>query len=650
MRATIAWGLLALYGSGMGAAGAEEEEKAAEAGKKANRLLEEKSPYLLQHAYNPVDWYPWGEEAFAKARQEEKPILLSVGYSTCHWCHVMERESFENEEIAKFLNEHFVSIKLDREERPDVDRVYMTAYQAMSGEGGGWPLNMMLTPDLKPFFGGTYFPPESKRGRPGFLEVLQQIRKVWSEQREEVLKTANTSHEQMQKYFEERPAAEGGAAELSAQLVADAVKEVAAAGDERNGGWGSGPKFPQPSNLRLLMRAGGEKERAFALKTCRKMMHGGIYDQIGGGFHRYAVDGIWLVPHFEKMLYDQAQLVDVYLDAWQISGDEGFKRVATETLDWVLRDMRHKDGGFFSAADAQSEGKEGKYWAWTEAELEKLLEAEELKAVKRHYGVTPTGNFIDHSDPDPLPDQNVLYVTGPTDDWTEAERKALESAVAKMRAARAKRVPPAVDDKVLASWNGLMIAAMARAGRTLGEDRYLEAAEKAHAFVVAKLWDGKQKVLYHRWREGERDDSQQAESYLYFLRGTRLLYETTLEADYLALAVDLAEGARKRLYDRERGGFFDGEKRKDLVLRLKDDFDSAMPTPSSVGAMEFAVLAEITGRKEFGEVSEKTLAGVGPALKESPFSVAEALRAVDFLVAKPSRLVITGGDRRREFL
>jgi uncharacterized protein YyaL (SSP411 family) len=629
---------------GGGALGAEEGKE----GKKANRLLDEKSPYLLQHAYNPVDWYPWGEEAFERARKEQKPILLSVGYSTCHWCHVMERESFEDEEIAKFLNAHFIPVKLDREERPDVDRVYMTTYQAMSGQGGGWPLNMFLTADLKPIFGGTYFPPRARGGRPGFLEILQHLEKLWREDGDKVRGTASESYDRLQEFLkeQEKKGAEEGA--LTGEILNTTVADLLENGDQTKGGWGGpmGPKFPQPSHLRFLMRCGDQKAKEFAFMTCRKMMHGGIYDQLMGGFHRYSVDAEWLVPHFEKMLYDQAQLIDVYLDAWLLSGDDEFRRVAEEIAEYVLRDLTHEEGGFWSAQDAGSEGKEGKCFCWTEAQLKSLLSEEEFAVVKARFGVTPKGNFVDHSDPDPLLDQNILSVVDPGKKLGEAEGALLASGRKKLRAERLKRVPPATDDKVLASWNGLMIAALARAGRVLDESRYLAAAKKAHGFVVAKLWDEKADVLYHRWREGERDTSQQAESYLYFLRGSRVLYEMTLEKEYLELAIRLAESARKKFHDEEHGGFYDGEVRKDLVMRLKDDFDSALPTPGSVGAVEFLVLGEMLGRDDFREVGRKTLKGAAATFRASTSSLPERLRALDFDLSKPSRLVLTEGKGR----
>ncbi|MFM1558620.1 MAG: thioredoxin domain-containing protein [Roseibacillus sp.] len=637
--AALCWGPL-----WMGGQAAEEAPRAG----LLNRLAQSKSPYLLQHADNPVDWYPWGEEAFAKARKENKPILLSVGYSTCHWCHVMERESFENEEVAAFLNEHFVSIKLDREERPDVDRVYMTSFQAMFGEGGGWPLNMFLTPDLKPFYGGTYFPPEDRGGRPGFLTALTQLNTIWRKNPDEVLKSANDIHKRLSEVIRESQKLTEGA-KLSKELLVGVPEKFLEGADKANGGWGRAQKFPQPSHLRFLMRSGG-KGREFALMTCRKMMEGGIHDHIGGGFHRYTVDPVWLVPHFEKMLYDQAQLLDVYVEAWLHTKNPEFRQAAVGIAEYVLDQLRHKEGGFFSAQDAQSEDKEGKYWCWTEKELKAVLSEGQFKVAKRWFGFTGPGNFIDHSDPEHLKDQNVLFLADPRGEWSAAEKKELAGAIAKMREVRRKRVPPATDDKILASWNGLMIAALARAGRFLDEPRYLAAAKKALSFVQAKLWDAPSKTLHHRWRDNNVVKSQQAESYLYLIRGSRVLYEATLDKSCLTFAIDLANKARTLFYDEVNGSFFDGETRDDLVIRIKDDFDSATPTPSSVGRLEFAILAEMTGKEEFREVAEKSLRSAVPVLEKNPTALAETLRAVEFFVSKPARLVIVGGTTAEEFL
>ncbi len=609
---------------------------------KPNRLAKEKSPYLLQHAFNPVDWYPWGKEAFEKAKKENKLILLSVGYSTCHWCHVMERESFENKEVAAFLNEHFVSIKLDREERPDVDQVYMTAFQAMSQQNGGWPLNMFLTPELKPLTGGTYFPPEDRNGQPGFPTVLKQIQGVWSENREQVMAQSTEMHKRMEEYFGGLHEEEANSGELSRGLVDQGVQRALAQVDPAWGGLGMEMKFPQVSVFRLLLQSEDKKAREAILTTCRKMMNGGIHDQVMGGFHRYAVDREWLVPHFEKMLYDQAQLLELYLDAWKLSGDDSFRKVAAGIADYVLRDLTHPDGGFYCAQDAQSEGKEGKCFCWTVSELGEVLTADEMKVVREILGVTDGGNFIDHSDPDPLKNQNILHFQKPRESLSTEEEKAVGGILKKLASVRSKRVPPATDDKILASWNGLMIGAMARAGRVMNQPKYLKAASKAHGFVKAKLWDEKAGRLYHRWRAGERDETVQAESYLLFLAGTRKLYEATLEKEHLKLAVKLAEGARKLFYDEKNGGFFQGEKRADLVLRLKGQFDSAIPTESSVAAREFAILSEITGRADFKKVSETTLRSYLGLIRESPAGMGEMLMSLKFHLEKPGRLVIAG--------
>ena len=625
---------------------AEAAEPVTDKGK-ANRLINSKSPYLLQHAYNPVDWYPWGEEAFEKARKEQKMILLSVGYSTCHWCHVMERESFQDEKVAKFLNKHFVSVKLDREERPDVDKVYMTSFQAMFGEGGGWPLNMFLTPDLKPFFGGTYFPPEDGQ-RPSFMTVLTRINELWTEDSAGILAKTADIHQKLGEHLDKLQQLQPDAA-FNDKLLEGLPEKFLAGADQTNGGWGERQKFPQPSHLLFLLGSEG-KGRQFALMTCRKMMEGGINDQIGGGFHRYTVDPVWLVPHFEKMLYDQAQLLDVYVMAWQLTQDPQFRETAVAIAEYVLDQLTHEEGGFYSAQDAQSEGKEGKFWCWTEKELKAILTDGEFLVARRWFGFTAKGNFVDHSDPDHLKDQNVLFRADPRGEWTAAQKASLAAAVKKMKLVRGRRVPPSTDDKILASWNGLMIGAMARAGRTLEQPRYLEAARKAHAFVVAKLWDSETGTLSHRWRDNHVDRSQQSESYLYFLRGSRLLYEATLDPSYLGLAIELAGKARALFYDEQNGGFFDGEKRGDLVFRLKDDYDSATPTPSSVARLEYAVLAEITGREDFREVAEKSLRLVAPVLKETPTQLAETLQALQFMVGKPARIAIVGEAAREEFL
>jgi uncharacterized protein YyaL (SSP411 family) len=607
-----------------------------------NRLAREKSPYLLQHQHNPVDWFAWGDEAFARARQENKPIFLSIGYSTCHWCHVMERESFENHEVAAFLNSHFISIKVDREERPDVDKIYMTTAQAMTGQGG-WPLNCFLTPDLKPFYAGTYFPPDGKYGQPGFLQILRQIAKLWQSDRAKVLNSAEDFHGRLAAFVLPQP----GNGLLAPRLLDEAAAKFKQEYDPRHGGFGGAPKFPRPSLPAFLLRHGVRAKDAEAVKmvlhTCDAMAAGGMHDQLGGGFARYSVDAQWLVPHFERMLYDNAQLVNLYLDAYLVSGEARHAAVARGIIAYVLRDMTHPGGGFFSAEDADSEGKEGKFYCWTAAELSKLLSPEEFQAAARYFGVTDRGNFTDHSDPHPLPNQNVLSVADP--ELSPAAAKALASARKKMFDARSRRVRPHLDDKVLASWNGMMMGALARAAAVLGEDTYHAAAEKNLAFLREKLWDGQ--TLYHRWRDGERDTVQLLRAYAELLAGTLDLYETTLEPAHLDFALALAAAMLDRFYDPQDGGFFESAAgAKDLILRVKEDYDGAEPSGNAVAALALLRLAAITGRAEFRNAAEKTLRLLSPRLQELPQAVPHLLLALDFYLTEPHRAVVTGPPGR----
>jgi hypothetical protein len=695
--------------------------------KHTNRLAREKSPYLLQHAHNPVDWFAWGDEAFEKARIENKPIFLSIGYSTCHWCHVMERESFEDEKIAAFLNPHFVSIKVDREERPDVDKIYMSFVQATTG-AGGWPLNVFLTPERKPFFGGTYFPPDDRQDRPGFLQLLRQIHEVWQTRRGEIAGSAADIHARLE-------AATANATAGNMILTADTLRNAAgtfkSAYDPRHGGFGGAPKFPQPSLPSLLLRCAkrfhDDEAARMVLHTCDRMAAGGIHDQLGGGFARYSVDAGWLVPHFEKMLYDQAQLVQLYLDAHLVSegrvqrapGSSGGKRLglaelappketdfaatARDILDYVLRDMTHPEGGFYSAEDADSEGHEGKFYCWTHDELSQLLSPEEFEVAARHFGITREGNFIDHSHPRPLQGQNVLSVAHPIgtpvsdparsgDINAPGRRPALQdesllaSAKRKMLAARNQRIRPHLDDKILASWNGLMLGAMARAYAVLGDEKYLAAAEKNLAFIQAKLWvaagilpavkpgvpAGGQSVdssectgvsgavpggkmppsmadgtpaatLFHRWRDGEHDSVQLLEGYAFLLSGVIDLYEATLKPKHLDFAIALAEAMIAKFYDTENGGFWQSAAgAKDLILRVKDDYDGAEPSGNSVATLALLKLAAITGREDFKRPAEATLRLFAHRLQHFPQAMPFMLHALDFSLQEPGRVVIAG--------
>ena len=608
--------------------------------KNTNRLAKEASPYLQQHQHNPVDWYPWGEEAFNNAKEEDKPILLSIGYSTCHWCHVMERESFEDEATAKVMNEHFICIKLDREERPDVDKIYMTFVQATTGSGG-WPLNVWLTPELKPFYGGTYYPPVSKFGRPSFTDVLTQIGEAWKTQRKEIVESATDISQKIGESVALK-AREG--IKLDPAWLEQAVTRFKAEYDPRYGGFGNAPKFPRPSQplmlLRHAYRTGDQDAIDMVLHTCDKMAAGGMYDQIGGGFARYSVDEKWLVPHFEKMLYDNAQLLHLYLDAHLVSGDKKHADVSHDILRYVLRDMRHKDGGFYSAEDADSEGKEGKFYCWTEAELKALLTETEFALAKRYYGLTEHGNFEDHSDPEPLKNQNVLSIVSP--ELTDDDRKLLDSAKQKIFVERAKRVRPHLDDKVLSSWNGLMLGAVARAAIVLNEPKYLEAAEANLAFLQRELWDTETKTLYHRWRNGQRDDVQLLDAYAFLLDGVLHLYEATLEPKHLQFAIDLTGAMKSRFYDDANGGFWQSTNTPHLILQVKEDYDGALPSANSVAALGLLRLGKITDNAAYIEMAEKTLILFSDNMANTPRAVPYLLQALDFLVHEPRRAVITG--------
>jgi uncharacterized protein len=620
-----------------------------------NRLAQEKSPYLLQHAHNPVDWFAWNDAAFAKARAENKPIFLSIGYSTCHWCHVMERESFEDEKIGAYLNEHFVSIKVDREERPDVDKIYMTFVQSSTGSGG-WPLNVFLTPELKPFFGGTYFPPDNRHGRPSFLHLLQQIAQLWRERKMEIAASADELHARLE-LITSRDAKENSP--LTPETLRRAAQMFKEAYDLVNGGFGGAPKFPQPSIplfvLRAAKRFGDSEAVKMVLHACDAMAAGGIHDHLGGGFARYAVDAKWLVPHFEKMLYDNAQLAQLYLDAFLISGDTRHAEVVRDILDYVMRDMTHSGGGFFSAEDADSEGHEGKFYSWTHGELAKLLSPEEFIVAANHFGITKAGNFVDHSHPAPLPGQNVLSIVGfqasaclgnTLKRELQPDAELLASAKMKMSEARARRIRPYLDDKILASWNGLMLGAFARASVVLGDETYRAAAEENLQFIREKLWDEKTKTLFHRWRDGERDNVQLLEGYAFQLSGVIELYEATLEPAHLDFAIELAEAMIAKFYDPANGGFWQSPAgTTDLILRVKDDYDGAEPSGNSVATLALLKLVGITGREYFRQPAEATLQLFAHRLQNQAAGCAFMLHALDFWLDEPRRVVICGNTK-----
>ena len=611
----------------------------------ANRLAKERSPYLLQHAHNPVDWYPWGSEAFERAKREQRPIFLSVGYSACHWCHVMESESFENAAIAALLNESFVCIKVDREERPDVDEIYMKAVQLMT-RSGGWPMSVFLTPDGKPFYGGTYFPPEDRYGRPGFPRVLKEMARLWKDERERVVAQAGEVTTEIQRISV--PAAAGGAAELPGDVVAKAAAELVGNLDEEKGGFGGAPKFPRPMDLTLLLRAAArsndEKARHAALFTLQKMAAGGIYDQVGGGFHRYSTDERWLVPHFEKMLYDNAQLASLYLDAWLLTGDEDDRRVVREILDYVLREMTAPEGGFYSTQDADSDGEEGKYFVWTTGELEATLGADTAAWVAPFFGASKTGNF-EHG-------KNVLSRPWTIDDFAKSKsmkaeeiRSSIGVARCKLFGERDKRTKPARDDKVLADWNGLMISAFARAGFHLGEERYVAAAQKAAAFVKSQLMKGGR--LLRSWMSGEARQPANLADHALLAEGLLDLFETTGEPAHLAFARELIDATLAHFWDEKEGGFFTTAHDAELLItRSKEAYDGATPSGPSVVVNDLLRLAELTGDEALRERAVKTLALYRPLLAQHPLAVSRMVAALDFLQSEPREIVIAAPDEK----
>jgi uncharacterized protein YyaL (SSP411 family) len=625
-----------------------------------NRLAKEKSPYLLQHQHNPVDWYAWGEEAFAKARREQKPIFLSIGYSTCLWCHVMAHESFENVEIEKLMNDNFVAINVDREERPDVDRVYMTYVQATTG-GGGWPMTVFLTPDLQPFYGGTYFPPEDKFGRPGFPTVLKRLAEAWRDDRENITKTAKSAIEQLRELTAGGPA-KGSAGKAE---IMTAFNSLARVFDDEWGGFGNAPKFPHPVSLNLLFRVyaregaasrDGKVALGMALETLDKMAAGGMHDHLGGGFHRYSVDRFWHIPHFEKMLYDQAQLVCSYLDAYQVTHEERHAAVARDVLDYVLRDMTDKGGGFYSAEDADSiiahgkpEHAEGAFYVWTKAEIDAALGTERAAIFDRYYGVEENGNAPKGSDPQgEFVGKNTLIVRMSLADAAKAaeqSEEAFAATLAKCRAEllalRSKRPRPHLDDKIITAWNGLMISAFAKAGQILGEPKYVTAAQRSAQFLKAQLWkDGR---LIRNYRGEASKIAGFADDYASLIQGLLDLYEADFDVAWLRWAEELQQAMDTQFWDAEHGGYFSGEAgAADILLRMKEDYDGAEPSPNSVAALNLQRLSQIVGSEELKAKADKTMAAFAQRLAESPTAMPQMLCAVDSTLAKPRQIVIAG--------
>jgi uncharacterized protein len=610
-----------------------------------NHLIAEKSPYLQQHAHNPVDWYPWGAAAFEKSRSEDKPIFLSVGYSTCHWCHVMERESFENEQLAAILNRWFVPVKVDREERPDVDRIYMTFVQASTGSGG-WPMSVFLTPELKPFFGGTYFPPDNRYGRPGFGAILERIAEAWRNERGRIVQSSGDVIAQLAQY--------AGATGPSIGTPDKAVLESAFQHfrrmfDSAHGGFGSAPKFPRPVVFNFLLRyyarspsqEANQEALDMTIETLRAMANGGMHDQLGGGFHRYSVDERWFVPHFEKMLYDQAQLAISYLEAFQITRDPFYAKIARSTLDYVLRDMTHPEGGFYSAEDADSvidpanpkEKGEGAFYIWSAAELRDYPRFVSIYGVEEHGNVRedPHGEFTG---------KNILFLREPLDDAAEAE---LQPAKTALLAIRSKRVRPHLDDKILTAWNGLMISAFAKGAQVLHEPRYLSAAQRAADFILTKMYDAKSGFLQRRYRDGEAAIAGFLDDYAFFIGALLDLYEADFDPVHIETAMALTNKMRELFEDQSDGAFFStavGD--SSLVLRMKDDYDGAEPSGNAVALVDLLRLAHFTDRAEYREAAERTLRALGSKIAQQTVAVPQMLVGLDYYLARHREVVLAG--------
>ncbi|HEY2056338.1 MAG TPA: thioredoxin domain-containing protein [Solirubrobacterales bacterium] len=611
----------------------------------ANRLAAETSPYLLQHAENPVDWYPWGSEALDRARAEDLPILLSVGYSACHWCHVMERESFEDPDTAAFMNANFVSIKVDREERPDVDAIYMEAVQAFTGQGG-WPMTVFLDPEGVPFYGGTYFPPDEGRGVPSFRMVMEAVLEAYRGKRDEIRERAASTVGRLEALAKIEPNAVPSAAELD-----EAVTTLLGRADPVNGGFGSAPKFPPASALELILSRAASPPDAgspgpgleHVERTLDAMLAGGIYDQLGGGFARYAIDSAWQVPHFEKMLYDNGLLARVYLHGYQVLGHGRYRRVCEETLDWLLREMRGPEGGFYSAYDADSEGEEGRFYVWTPAEIRAVLAADaagpratggraDPDAILAYYGVTEAGNFEG---------KNILHLA---EGAAAAPPEGLDAARGALLAARAERVAPGLDDKRLCSWNALAIAALAEAGAVLGRPDYLEAAEDCAEFVLGSMRDGNGHLL-RTYKEGRAHLNAYLEDDAFTIEALLVLYESGFDPRWFATARELAESMIERFGDPKRGGFFStSADHESLIARRKEVGDHPIPAGQSSAALGLLRLAALSGERAFADRALGVLALFGESAVTHPDSFAHLLRALDFHLAETREVALVGGD------
>jgi len=623
---------------------------------KFNRLAKEKSPYLLQHSTNPVDWYPWCEEAFKKAEGEDKPIFLSIGYSTCHWCHVMEKESFDDPEVAKMLNDTFVCIKVDREERPDLDATFMKVCQATTG-AGGWPLHIIMTADKKPFFAATYIPKNSRFGRMGLKQIIPQINQLWTTRRNELIESAEKITMVLKEGEKESRDTEP-VEELAESTLDEAYLKLEENFDENNGGFGYAPKFPSPHSLSFLLRYWERTRHPKALemveKTLEAMQLGGIYDHLASGFHRYSTDPIWLVPHFEKMLYDQAMLVIAYTEAYQATQKDEYKQTAQQVIDYVLGSMTDASGGFYSAEDADSEGEEGKFYLWTEQELSQALSKGAAELVQKVFNTEEEGNFVETTT-GKKNGKNILYLRKPLTEVAlslrfspEEIQTLIHEACKKLLVARQKRIHPSKDDKILTDWNGLMIAALAKASQVFGESEFATAARKAVDFIMVCLRDAGGKLI-HRYRGGDADIAGFLDDYAFLIWGLIELYETTFEAKYLRYVTDLTDKMLMHFWDKAQGGFYQtADNFEATLLRNKEIHDGAYPSGNSVAALNLIRLARITGETRFEEKAEQLMHAFSAEVSRTPHLYAQLLIALDFALGPSSEVVIVGNPRKED--
>lgn len=634
----------------------KKENKQSESKKikaRPNRLIHEKSPYLLQHAYNPVDWYPWGEEAFRRAKEDNKPIFLSIGYSTCHWCHVMAHESFENPEVARLMNEIFISIKVDREERPDLDNIFMSVCQMMTGSGG-WPLTIIMTPDKNPFFATTYIPKKTRLGRVGLMELIPRLKKLWKTQHDELISRANQITMAIKQQISEYVSIE----ELDETTLKFAYAHLAMRFDNVYGGFSSAPKFPTPHNLLFLLRywkrTGKEKALEMVERTLEAIQFGGIKDHIGFGFHRYSTDNRWILPHFEKMLYDQALLGMTYTEAYQATGKEKYAKTAHEIFTYVLRDMTSEEGGFYSAEDADSEGEEGKFYLWTKNEIKNVLDREESDLVFEIFNIEEDGNFYEEAT-GKKKGKNILHLTESLKEFSSSRKipekelqKRMEEVRKKLYNYREGRIHPDKDDKILTDWNGLMIAALAKGARTLDERQYGEAAKRAADFILKNMRTSDGRLL-HRYRDGQATIQAHVDDYAFLIWGLLELYEANFQVGYLRAIIELNKDLIDHYWDEDKGGFyFIADDAEEILVRQKSIYDGAVPSGNSVAMLDLLRLGRITANPDYEEKAAQIARTFSMNIKRSPSLHTQFMVAMDFWIGPSYEIVIIGNSRAKD--